>query len=508
MLARFHLRAKKVCLTECLPLLSVLDRLILEIEGNLNMVSDRMRRSFEWRILGALYAAEVCLVLGLVAWHRQIGRATPAEFWLSVSGIVALVAFMGMAAMLVIVISSCLADRRAGSRRWILAIGMNVAVVAVVLFVGEVALRMLVVRTNTGEKLGTLLLYPRQWHKTQAAYLSIIEKADQSMPYVVPDEDLGWTLGSGRSSQNGLYFIGKQGIRTARAGEVLNTEPQPCRIALVGDSFTFGENVTFEGTWGSALESALQGHCQVLNFGVPGFGVDQMYLRYLRDVRPWHPDFVILAFISDNVARTMGVYSFLTFPDAGVPFSKPRFVMLNGELQIINRPLLTAREVFSVSTVRELPFIDYERNYEPTEWDQPHWDLLSHSYVFRLLISLHPVYKFYRSETSISETMKINGALFLKFQQAVLADGAKPLIVHLPSEGDILGEASESLGVKVLKSVHLAHVDVTPCMRSFSVSDLFNAPEAGGHYSAKGNQEAAKCIIKEERVGLQDFAFR
>ena len=45
--------------------------------------------------MGALYAAEVCLVLGLVAWHRQIGRSNPAEFWASVSGIVTIVAFIG-----------------------------------------------------------------------------------------------------------------------------------------------------------------------------------------------------------------------------------------------------------------------------------------------------------------------------------------------------------------------------------------------------------------------------
>ena len=472
------------------------------------MVSDRVRRSFEWRILGALYAAEICLVLGFVAWHRQIGRTNPTELWVSVSGILTLGAFLGMVVMLVIAFWLCLADCRAGSRRWILALGMNVAVVAVVLFVGEVALRMLVVRANTGEKLGALLLYPRQWKKTQAAYLSILDKADQNKPYVVPDEDLGWTLGSGRSSQNGLYFIGNQGIRTARAGEVLSAEPRPCRIAIVGDSFTFGENVAFEDTWGNVLESALQSHCQVLNFGVPGFGVDQMYLRYLRDVRPWHPDIVILAFISDNVARTMGVYSFLTFPDAGVPFTKPRFVIHNDELQIINRPLLTAREVFSVSAIRDLPFINFDRKYEPTEWDQPQWELLNKSYLFRFLTSLHPVYKLDRHETAIAETIKINGALFLKFHQAVLADGAKPLIVHLPTEGDIPGEASESVGVKVLKSVHLAHVDVTPCMRFFSVSELFNAPEVGGHYSVRGNQAAAQCLLKDERVGLQDFAFR
>jgi len=383
-----------------------------------------------------------------------------------------------------------------------------VAVVAVVLFVGEVGLRLLVVRTNTEEKLGTLLLYPRQWKKTQAAYLSILDKADQNKPYVVPDEYLGWTLGSGRSSENGLYFIGNQGIRTARADEVLNPEPQSCRIAIVGDSYTFGENVAFEGTWGRALESALQGQCQVLNFGVPGFGVDQMYLRYLRDVRPWHPDIVILAFITDNVVRTMGVYSFLTFPDAGVPFTKPRFVIRNGGLQIINRPLLNAREVFSVGAIQELPFITYDRKYEPTEWNQPQWDILDKSYLFRLLTSLHPVHKFDRSETSISETMMINGALFLNFQQAVLADGAKPLIVHLPSEYDFKGEAFEAFGVKILKDGHLSHVDLTPCMRTSSPSELFNAPEDGGHYSVRGNQEAARCLIKDERARLQGFAFR
>lgn len=382
------------------------------------------------------------------------------------------------------------------------------AVVAVILSVGEVALRLLVVRTNTGEKLDALLLYPRQWKKAQAAYLSILDKADQNKPYVVPDEDFGWMLGNGRGSQNWLYFIGNQGIRTARAGEVLSAEPRPCRIAIVGDSYTFGENVAFEDTWGNVLESALQGHCQVLNFGVPGFGVDLMYLRYLRDVRPWHPDIVILAFISDNVARTMGVYSFLIFPDAGVPFTKPRFVIRNDELQIVNRPLLTAREVFTLSAIRDLPFINYDRKYESTEWDQPQWDFLDKSYLFRRLTSLHPVYKFDRPETSISEIMKINGALFLKFQQAVITNGAKSLIVHLPTEGDILDEAAESLGVKVLKSVRVGHVDVTPRMRSFSVSELFNAPEAGGHYSVKGNREAAQCLLRDERAGLQDVAFR
>jgi hypothetical protein len=125
------------------------DRLIQATKGNVDMASDRMHHTFEWRILGALYAAEVCLVLGLLAWHRQIGKPNPAEFWTSVSGIVTIVGFIGMAAMLVVALRWCLADRQAGSRGWVLALGMNVAVVAVVLFIGEVALRILVVHKKT-----------------------------------------------------------------------------------------------------------------------------------------------------------------------------------------------------------------------------------------------------------------------------------------------------------------------------------------------------------------------
>jgi len=48
----------------------------------------------------------------------------------------------------------------------------------------------------------------------------------------------------------------------------------------VGDSFTFGQEVTYEESWGYLLEKALGSEFQVLNFGVAMYGVDQAYLRY------------------------------------------------------------------------------------------------------------------------------------------------------------------------------------------------------------------------------------
>ncbi len=40
-----------------------------------------------------------------------------------------------------------------------------------------------------------------------------------------------------------------------------------CRIALIGDSHTFGLELKFEDTWGS-LEGYLPKGCKILNFGV------------------------------------------------------------------------------------------------------------------------------------------------------------------------------------------------------------------------------------------------
>lgn len=68
--------------------------------------------------------------------------------------------------------------------------------------------------------------------------------------------------------------------------------------------------------------------------------------------------------------------------------------------------------------------------------------------------------------------------------------------------------ATAAWGLKILKSIPMAHVDLMPCMRLFSVSDLFNAPEVGGHYSIKGNREAAKCMLEDVKSSIQAFASR
>lgn len=70
----------------------------------------------------------------------------------------------------------------------------------------------------------------------------------------------------------------------------------------MGDSYTYGDEVLDEESWPAQLQK-LTGR-RVLNGGVTGYGFDQIVLRAEKLVRAHKPSTVILAFISDDIART------------------------------------------------------------------------------------------------------------------------------------------------------------------------------------------------------------
>ena len=179
---------------------------------------------------------------------------------------------------------------------------------------------------------------------------------------------VGRSVGIGRS-QDGMYFSSVEGITSPSIGITFAGIPVKHRIAIVGDSFTFGLDVYYQETWGHQIEVALGPGTQVLNFGVDGYGVDQAYFRYQRDVILWRPEIVILGIINDDIRRTMGVYGFLTFPDGEVPFPKPRFIMRAKALVPLNLPLPTPETIFASKSITDLPFIRYDAAFHRHEWD-------------------------------------------------------------------------------------------------------------------------------------------
>jgi hypothetical protein len=133
----------------------------------------------------------------------------------------------------------------------------------------------------------------------------------------------------------------KAGIRDLDAfgGRLLNTNarglrgrrdyaydkpPGVFRIVVLGDSFTFGEEVGDEDAYPHRLEALLPG-VEVLNLGVHGYGHDQMFLYLKEEGIRYHPDLVLLGFLSDDMVRNV-----LSFRD----YAKPRFVLEGGRLKL------------------------------------------------------------------------------------------------------------------------------------------------------------------------------
>jgi hypothetical protein len=108
------------------------------------------------------------------------------------------------------------------------------------------------------------------------------------------DERLGYVPRSGYSAPG--ITIGDDGLR--RSGFSVSEAP----ILAVGDSFTFGDEVSDGETWPAAL-AHLTGK-QVLNGGVSGYGFDQTVLRAEQLAWKYKPAAIVVSFIADDIRRT------------------------------------------------------------------------------------------------------------------------------------------------------------------------------------------------------------
>ena len=76
------------------------------------------------------------------------------------------------------------------------------------------------------------------------------------------------------------------------------------RIAVLGDSFTFGVGVPFNEVFSKRLEAALNG-TEVINFGVPGYNTTNE-LATLREVAAkFQPDLVIVGYVLNDAELAM-----------------------------------------------------------------------------------------------------------------------------------------------------------------------------------------------------------
>lgn len=118
----------------------------------------------------------------------------------------------------------------------------------------------------------------------------------------IVDPMVGYMLKPGLSLRHPMgtfkISIGDHSTRKNQNPEV--PRDRPLTLA-VGDSFTYGENVTDEDSWPAILERIM--HSRVINGGLPGIGIDQVVLRAEQLSGVYEPDAIIVSFIPDDVQR-------------------------------------------------------------------------------------------------------------------------------------------------------------------------------------------------------------
>lgn len=469
-------------------------------------------------ILIPFYAGVGAILLMLLSLYRFASKPDFASFAVSLPGIALWCAMLVIGCSGYWIIRLFSAGTVAKRRTYCVALVANGVATLIMAAGSELLLRGRSVDTPEGMKIGQTILRPLDWAQTVAHHRPILERMSREHPFFQYDPFLGWTLSPNRQSSNGLYRSGPEGLRTPEVGVSfanvrqrltgLAERPVSRHIALVGDSMTFGHEVACEDSWAHLLERNLAPDAQILNFAVSGYSLSQAFLRYRRDVRPWHPQIVIMGVTSEEILRMVSIYNFLRFP-AGVdfPYARPRLIADSTDLHPLNQPLPSPNEIFTQASVRDLPHLEHDWYFHEFDWPRQNaWRILEWFDLFRFLSSIRPVVTFLPPSHSNDALVDLARKVLTAFTEDVRRAGGLPLIVHLPYQHELLSEAEgrplePPYGATLLRRTGLSIVEMAPCLIEAKILDGF-AP--GAHYTAPANAAIAGCLADSLRLMLRD----
>lgn len=219
------------------------------------------------------------------------------------------------------------------------------------------------------------------------------------------DATKGWSLKPGLKDLE--VFEGKRlntnsrGIRGEREYAYLKTAGL-VRIVFLGDSFTFGEDVSDNETYVYLLQQMLAG-TECINLGVHGWGHDQMLIYFKEEGLKYKPDIVVLGFVPHNMHRNL-----LSFRD----YAKPRYALKKKTLVLKNSPVPRPEQILKNEV-----------------WRPKIFDLLRS-------VQLQIVRRLAGKEDL--RAMPVTTAILEELVRASKEIGAQVLLVYLPSEGEML----------------------------------------------------------------------
>lgn len=312
---------------------------------------------------------------------------------------------------------------------------------------------------------------------------------------IIPEESwieyhpvLGWFHQKNKSSKldkNELQIpltTNSLGLRGTR--DYIKAKPAGIRrMYALGDSFTFGFGVTDADVYPRQME-ILDPETEVLNLGVAGYGVDQIYLFLKEFGFSYAPDIVFIAVYPEDFWRATRAFN-----DAG--FGKPYFFIdQKGTLTLKHSPVPKEKN-FSVP---QFPVFQ-----DPAPMDK----LFAWSRIYTLgkKTSVLIQKKLGQADPESSPEWYLGQKILSQTVELVRSNNAVPVLVIVPPRRWITG-TSEPIQESMLRFAEregMRSVDLTPIFKEAaartSVDDYYIPDDY--HWTAKGNRLVAETLLKE-----------
>jgi lysophospholipase L1-like esterase len=319
-----------------------------------------------------------------------------------------------------------------------------------------------------------------------------------------------------RGCFQGQIHVNRWGMRD-RDRTVAKT-PGEFRIALVGDSLVEGPQVKADEVMNIRMEKLLQQkgykNVSVLNFAVEGIGTTQEYLMYREQIRQFHPDLVLLAFVANDV---MNNSSTLQPKCYGIHTWYCPYYNLDPNGDLVLQPVQTRYFNGLRSYLEEHSLLTYylERswarfvNYTPYTWDGIYlaWQVYSD-----------------QSGAEWDRAWLVSEKVLERYKRDVEGDGGKLVIMAPPQlyETDLNwstyfpkqeGKIPSSFNPKVYNArlADIAHQSgvplesLTPYFQNYRDTHHLQPPyfslSCDHHYSPLGHEVAAEAMVQKLEEG-------
>lgn len=324
------------------------------------------------------------------------------------------------------------------------------------------------------------------------------------LEYMAYSSTLGWTLkpnGSYSYPLNTHYTANSRGLRATR--EYSLTPPQNVvRISSFGDSFTHGSDVSNEATWQEAL-MRLDKNLEVLNFGVPGFGLDQAFLRYQQDGVVYRSHIILIGVLSESVFRSVNVYRPFYAP-VSLPLAKPRYLLEGDRVILLKNPMPELSQYRELLTnpepvLRRLAVHDY---YVKIRYHEGFIDFLPSVRLLKIARSRLAERQLgilqNGSYNATSEPFKVTARVLDLFVATASSHGSVPIIVLFPHRADIAQyrrsrTTRNAALIEHFRSKGYPYIDLLEGFEKYgssrAMSDLVH-----NHYTPLGNEIVARSI--------------